>query len=146
LQDSMGNVWNQMSRLGSTKLEVVSKTDKEIKVKIGGILFDFNKAELKPKMFYKLQKVADIMQAYKVDKVKLLIEGHTDDVGSQTYNLKLSDRRSKMVMRYLVEEESVPSVIMQTKGYGKKKPRYKGKSEEIRSKNRRVEVTISLLL
>lgn len=144
LQDALGNIWRQAEPLRSTDVEVLKTGQDGTTVKIEQILFDFNKAELKTEMHEKLRKTADIVKAYGEDKVKLLIEGHTDDVGSEQFNLDLSQKRAQMVMRYLVEEEGLPSSVIVMKGYGKSQPLTNNNGPLSRTLNRRVEITIVL--
>jgi outer membrane protein OmpA-like peptidoglycan-associated protein len=69
------------------------------------------------------------------------VNGHTDDVGTDEYNQKLSERRAEAVRRYLLDA-GVPPEIMTVTGWGKRKPRVDGASEAARAKNRRVELGI----
>ena len=140
----MGNVWQQASVLPATDVRILSETPEAIKLKIEQILFDFDKAELKPAMFEKLRKTADLVKMYPPEKVKIFIEGHTDSIGSREYNLELSLKRAKMVMRYLVEEEGLQSSLIRMEGYGKRRLLKRGGSYHSRAENRRVEITITL--
>ena len=144
LQDQIGNVWQQQSSLGTTEVKILSATPRETRIKLEQILFEFNKAELLPAMFDKLHKVADLAKQYSPQNVKILIEGHTDEIGSDQFNQELSLNRAKMVMRYLVEEENLPSVTIEVQGYGKTVPLFTGNDPESRAKNRRVEITLDL--
>lgn len=144
LQDPIGNVWRQADQLSETEVKVLKDDQNEVRVKIEQILFDFNQAELKPAMHDKLKKTADIVREYQDHNVKVFVEGHTDDIGSKAYNLELSEKRAQMVMRYLVEEEAVPSSVIIMKGYGKSLPIRRSRSAEARAHNRRVEITIVL--
>jgi len=144
LQDRLGNIWRQAAPLGTTEINVLAASADYLRIKIEQILFDFNKAELKPEMFEKLRKIVDLVEQPSPDKVKILIEGHTDEIGSDEYNYELSLNRARMVMRYLVEEEGLPSTLMEIKGYGKEFPLEKGDGAEARAKNRRVEITLVL--
>jgi OOP family OmpA-OmpF porin len=69
------------------------------------------------------------------------LSGHTDNVGAEAYNQKLSERRAEVVHGYLIEA-GVPEDIMTVAGWGKAKPRVEGTSESARAKNRRVELGI----
>ena len=71
----------------------------------------------------------------------LQVEGHTDDVGEDKYNLQLSKRRAKAVYRYLVSK-GILSARLTSKGYGEAKPLVNAKTPEARAKNRRVEFVI----
>jgi outer membrane protein OmpA-like peptidoglycan-associated protein len=103
------------------------------------IKFDFDKADLKPKERELLSRIAGILLTSSDYTVS--VNGHTDDVGTDDYNQKLSERRAEAVRAYLLEA-GVPAEIMTVTGWGKKKPRVDGTSDEARAKNRRVELGI----
>jgi outer membrane protein OmpA-like peptidoglycan-associated protein len=101
--------------------------------------FDFDKAELRPQDRELLSRIAGILltsQDYTVS-----VNGHTDDVGTEEYNQKLSERRAQAVRDYLVEA-GVPEEILSVTGHGKSRPLVPGTSPEARAKNRRVELGI----
>jgi type IX secretion system PorP/SprF family membrane protein len=75
--------------------------------------------------------------------VNIEITGHTDDVGPDAFNLKLSQERSKVVYEYLLEGGNVKADRLTYKGVGKAEPIVTGKSERARFKNRRVEFKIT---
>src|SRR3569623_253059 len=79
------------------------------------ILFDFNSSELKASSRASLQKMADVFKKY--EKTNLTVTGHTDNVGSADYNLKLSERRAKAVADYLMTL-GVPQGRMRIMGFG----------------------------
>ncbi|HUL16872.1 MAG TPA: OmpA family protein [Terriglobales bacterium] len=103
------------------------------------IRFDFNKAEIKPQYREILNRVAGILLAFKGFTIS--VYGYTDDIGTQGYNLKLSERRASAVRDFLVGA-GIPKTIIKTKGFGKADPRVQGDSEEARAANRRVEIGI----
>lgn len=103
------------------------------------IKFDFDKAELKPKERELLSRIAGILLTSSDYTVS--VNGHTDDVGTDDYNQKLSERRAAAVHQYLLQA-GVPAEIMTVAGWGKTKPRVEGTSEVARAKNRRVELGI----
>jgi outer membrane protein OmpA-like peptidoglycan-associated protein len=103
------------------------------------IKFDFDKAELKPKERELLSRIAGILLTSSDYTVS--VNGHTDDVGTDEYNQTLSERRAAAVHAYLLEAGVAPE-IMSVTGWGKKKPRVEGSSEQARAKNRRVELGI----
>lgn len=74
-------------------------------------------------------------------EIEIEIAGHTDDVGSSKYNLQLSEKRAKAVYSYF-ENKGVGANRIDVKAYGKTKPIASNKTEEGRSKNRRVEFKI----
>ena len=103
------------------------------------IQFEFNKAVLLSMNREVLSRIAGILLSSKGYSIK--VHGHTDDVGSQAYNLELSEKRAEAVRDYLVQA-GISSEIITTKGYGKSKPLLTAKTPEARAKNRRVEVEI----
>ena len=104
------------------------------------IFFDFNKDTIKPISFPVLDAVVNILRRY--PRVRIRIEGHTDDVGTDAYNMDLSRRRAKSVMRYLVSK-SISSRRLSFIGYGERQPLVRSQSPEARAKNRRVEFIIT---
>jgi OOP family OmpA-OmpF porin len=106
---------------------------------LGSANFDFNKATVKPEGRKILE---DAVKTLKDNPdVKVVVEGHTDSVGSDAYNLKLSQRRAKAVADYLVSE-GVASSRVRVEGFGKSKPIADNKTAEGRAKNRRAEVVV----
>ncbi len=106
-------------------------------VALYGVLFDFNKATLQPTSDAALQPVANMMAADK--SLKLEVQGHTDNVGNDVYNQKLSEDRAKAVMTWLTQHGVVADRLT-AKGYGKTKPVADNGSDEGRARNRRVEI------
>ncbi|TNE49392.1 MAG: hypothetical protein EP343_11995 [Deltaproteobacteria bacterium] len=104
------------------------------------IYFDFNKDTIKPTSYPVLDAVANILMKYK--KIRIRIEGHTDDVGTPTYNLDLSQRRASAVRRYLMSK-GIRGSRMRSAGYGEGRPLIRSTSPEARAKNRRVEFVIT---
>jgi len=102
-----------------------------------GVLFDFNKSTLQPASDAALQPVANLMAADKT--LKLEVQGHTDNVGSDAYNQTLSEARAKAVVTWLTQH-GVAANRLTAKGYGKTKPVADNGSDEGRAKNRRVEI------
>jgi outer membrane protein OmpA-like peptidoglycan-associated protein len=102
--------------------------------------FEFDKAELRPEDRELLSRVAGILlssQDYTVS-----VNGHTDDVGSDAYNQKLSERRAQAVRDYLVQA-GVPADVLSVTGHGKSLPLLRASSDAARAKNRRVELAIA---
>jgi outer membrane protein OmpA-like peptidoglycan-associated protein len=119
--------------------------EKEIKISLSAdVLFDFDKADLRPEAGPALAKVAAVLKAH--PKAATLIEGHTDGKGTDKYNQPLSERRAQAVQRWLAAN-GVPA-RMTTRGWGKRKPvvpntRPNGADDpDGRQKNRRVEITV----
>ncbi|MDD5132622.1 MAG: OmpA family protein [bacterium] len=103
------------------------------------VLFDFDKSKLKEEALQVLPDVVKLLQMYPANKV--LIEGHTDSVGSDEYNQKLSTRRATSVYNYFVQQE-VDKERMEKKGYGETRPVASNRTNTGRSLNRRVEVIL----
>lgn len=126
-----------------TQLNMILETRESARgliVNINDVLFDFNKYTLKPGAREKLAKVAGILLAYPGLKVQL--EGHTDSIGSDEYNLKLSDARAGAVRDYLVSQ-SVPAANLTAAGFGKDNPVASNDNAAGRQQNRRVEMVVS---
>lgn len=102
--------------------------------------FEFGKAEIKKDSFPYLDKLADTL--LKSKNWTLEIQGHTDDKGTEDYNLKLSQNRADAVKNYLVSKGVVADTIT-AKGFGETKPIVANDSDANREKNRRVEFKIT---
>jgi len=106
------------------------------------IQFDFNKATIRPESDDLMNEIIKVIKENQHIK-KIAIEGHTSSEGSDKYNLKLSDKRAKAVMEYLVTKGSLPKEMFSAKGFGESKPIADESSEEGKEKNRRVEFNIT---
>ena len=130
------------------KLEGYSEIQRDLKlvpaevgqtVRLNNLFFDFNKSQLKSESFAELDRLVELVKAS--PKMELEIAGHTDNVGNDAANKKLSTDRAKAVYDYLVSKD-ISSTRLKTIGYGKSKPLASNDTEEGRSQNRRVEFTI----
>jgi outer membrane protein OmpA-like peptidoglycan-associated protein len=108
-------------------------------VRLQNIFFDHDKATLRPESFPELLRVVKFLNENA--KITIEVSGHTDNVGSDEYNLKLSDDRAKSVKLYL-ESQGIATNRIQSKGYGETKHIAGNETEEDRQLNRRVEFTI----
>lgn len=104
-----------------------------------GILFDVNKAELKPISKENISKLAAILQKY--PDTNILLEGHTDATGTDEHNLELSRARSQAVANFLAALQ-VSATRFTIMGYGEAQPIADNESEIGRAQNRRVEIAI----
>jgi len=106
-------------------------------VTLHGPQFDFNKATLKPAGKEMVDGAVTVMK----DKpsMKVSVEGHTDSIGSEAYNQRLSERRAQAVRDYMIENGISPGRIA-TRGFGKSRPVASNKTAEGRAQNRRVEI------
>ncbi len=114
---------------------LVEKIDRGYKIRINNIEFEFNKYEIMPKSLPILKRLVQILKKY--PEYEIEIQGHTDNIGSENYNLKLSKQRADSVYNFLKKEGI--SNKMSTRGLGFKYPVASNNSEEGRRKNRRVE-------
>jgi outer membrane protein OmpA-like peptidoglycan-associated protein len=101
--------------------------------------FDFNSTEIKSGFYSTMDKLADVVVRY--NKTALTVVGHTDNVGSDSYNQKLSEQRAVSVARYL-EGKRVHSMRLATSGKGESQPLASNNSESGRQANRRVEIYV----
>lgn len=101
--------------------------------------FDFDKAVLKQEGKNKLTELASRLSGMTVEVVVAV--GHTDSIGSDSYNQKLSERRAQAVKNFLLTQ-NLPADRIYTQGKGEKQPVASNKTKEGRAKNRRVEVEV----
>lgn len=118
--------------------EVPKKVEERVEVTI---LFETDKTLVKPMYHDQLKKVADFMKANPT--ANATIEGHTDSIGSDKYNLNLSRKRSQSVKNYFVKKFGVDPNRIAVSWYGKSKPAADNKTEAGRKLNRRA-ITISI--
>ncbi len=111
----------------------------DTKLEFHNITFETNSAELNQESFAELDRLVELMK--KNPNIKVEISAHTDDVGSEAYNLKLSQRRAQAVVDYL-KQHGIPEDRMIAKGYGETQPLVPNDSPEHRAMNRRVEFKI----
>ena len=104
------------------------------------VLFDFDRADVRPDATATLDKVAQVVGFYTGAQVE--IGGHTDDVGTDQYNQGLSERRANAVRDHLVTVNGIAADRFVVKAYGASKPVAPNDSPENRQRNRRVEVVI----
>lgn len=116
------------------------QTERGTLVTFGDVLFDVDRAELKPNGVANVATLADFLRNNPERKV--IIEGYTDSTGSSSYNQQLSERRANSVRMALVKMGIGPERIV-AQGYGKDYPVASNTSASGRAMNRRVEVTIS---
>jgi OOP family OmpA-OmpF porin len=117
----------------------VTTVQENITIVLNNVFFDFDKAVLKPESFPELNRIVDLMN----EKAGMQIEiaGHTDATGPETYNLGLSERRAKAVVKFLTEKGVAVSRVT-TLFFGESKPLENNANNEGRRKNRRVEFKI----
>ncbi len=122
------------------KLDVKLKQLKEdTKLTLNNITFEVNSADLNESSYSELDRVVKLMNDN--PDINIEISAHTDNVGSDSYNLRLSDRRAASVETYLLEQ-AVNEERLVAKGYGESKPAYPNDTDEHKALNRRVELKI----
>jgi outer membrane protein OmpA-like peptidoglycan-associated protein len=115
-----------------------SQLDSEGRVNLYGILFDFDQATIKPESKPTLDEIAKLL----TDKpdLKLDIVGHTDGVGTEAYNLELSNRRAGNVVAALIGTYGIDQARLSSRGAGLSQPIASNETDDGRAKNRRVEL------
>lgn len=101
------------------------------------INFDFNSSSIKKESYSALDEAVKILKNN--NDALFVIEGHTDNVGTDEYNLTLSKARAKAVMEYFIAK-GIPAARISSQGYGEAKPIATNDTEEGMAKNRRVEI------
>ena len=104
------------------------------------VFFDFDKNILTEADLKELPKAVAFVKKYPGAKIRL--DGYTDSIGTDEYNMKLSERRATAVKDYLIKEAGVESSKITAVGHGEADPVADNKTEEGRAKNRRVEISI----
>ncbi len=121
-------------------LEIQRLQDESLKIDVSSeVSFDFGKADLKPAFLPTLDKVSGLIQKY--DRTVVHVIGHTDSVGSDAYNQRLSEQRAESVAQYF-SNRGIPWQRLSTEGRGEREPRASNDTEAGRQLNRRVEILI----
>jgi OmpA-OmpF porin, OOP family len=120
-----------------TEGDLAAQLDRDCHVAVYGIEFDFDKSTMRADSEPALQKVLAILNAR--PDLKLEIQGHTDNVGSNNYNQKLSETRAASVVAWLTRKGIAPGRLT-PHGYGITQPIADNGSDEGRAPNRRVEL------
>lgn len=133
---------------GSETATVVANQTTEVLIKLmkpqiftlEGVRFDFDKATLRPESYPVLDKAAAILKNN--PDIIVEIQGHTCSMGSDEYNIRLSDARANTVVNYLITKHMIDSSRLIARGYGEHKPAYTNATREGRAKNRRMDFAI----
>lgn len=139
---AIGAYMDKQARELDEELEgaTVERVGEGIKVTFdSGILFGFDSYQLTPQAKKNIQEMAETLKKY--EDTNILVEGHTDNVGREGYNQRLSERRADAVSDYAINLGVDPTRI-RTIGYGEDQPVANNESEAGRAENRRVEVAI----
>ncbi len=120
------------------RVDMAQRLKKDCRIVLLGVLFDFDKATLQPASNAVLSKAREAIVAS--PGLALEVGGHTDSVGDEAYNQKLSEARAQSVMNWLVSK-GVSKGQLVARGYGKTRPVASNDTDEGRASNRRVELT-----
>ncbi|MBX3102271.1 MAG: OmpA family protein [Bacteroidetes bacterium] len=135
--------------ISETPGECTRKVVELVQLKVGdtfvinNVFFDFDKASLRPISQNALDNLKQLMQ--EIPSLKITVHGHTDHVGSDQYNLTLSDARARSVANYLITEGGIARERLSWKGHGESKPIVECKGDLNRQKNRRVEIEVTAI-
>ena len=129
-------------RLAGTGVSVTRVGNDIILNMPGNITFDVDRADIRPSFYEVLNSVVIVVQEY--DKTIIEVMGHTDNTGSDAYNLELSQRRAAAVASYLKAQQVNPTRVL-SQGFGEQHPIADNDSAEGRQANRRVELRLTPL-
>ncbi len=121
-----------------TLLPLEDILNKETKLSLNNIFFDFDKFTLKKESYPELDRLTKLIKDN--PKYKIKIEGHTDNIGSESYNMELSRKRAESVRNYIISK-GVPSKRFSLIGFGSSMPIASNDTEEGRAMNRRVVIS-----
>ena len=133
--DLRAQLLEQFNRILETR-----DTPRGLVVNMGDVLFDFGKYDLRPEAREKLAKLTGIILAH--SGLELAVEGHTDNVGSDELNQKLSEKRAETVRAYLIQQGLIGASV-RSRGFGETSPVADNSTAEGRQRNRRVEIVVS---
>jgi outer membrane protein OmpA-like peptidoglycan-associated protein len=134
-EDLRAQLLQQFNRVLDTR-----DTPRGLVVNMGDVLFATGKYNLRPETQIVLAKLSGIILSH--PGLNLAVEGYTDTVGSDDFNLKLSQQRADTVRQYLVSQGLADSTVT-AKGFGKTNPVADNDTPAGRQKNRRVEIVVS---
>jgi len=118
----------------------IRDTPRGLVVNMGDVLFDFGKYDLRPEAREKLAKLSGIILAH--PGLELAVEGHTDNVGNDELNQRLSEKRAETARAYLIQQ-GLSEASVAARGFGETAPLADNLTAEGRQRNRRVEIVVS---
>lgn len=113
--------------------------ERQVVIDLEGVHFAFDKATLTPDSRATLDAAVKILKDHR--QLQVEVAGHTDAIGTESYNMDLSKRRARVVYEYLIDN-GISADRLQTNGYGESKPIASNDTEEGRAQNRRTELVI----
>jgi outer membrane protein OmpA-like peptidoglycan-associated protein len=129
----------QPVEMAPEKIVDVGMVEPVVEIKMNNIFFDFNKAELRPESYMEMKRWLRMLQEN--GHIHLNVTGHTDSIGSDAYNQKLSERRAKSVVGHLIDN-GIAGERLVAEGVGESQPVATNETEAGRQQNRRVQVKI----
>ncbi|SRR6056297_518474 len=130
------------SRLDGTEEELIESlkdANTGFAIDLPNIYFAFNQSELLPSSYPALEKLSGILKAH--PNLQIEVRGHTDNIGSNWYNKRLSNDRAEAVYQFLIES-GIDESRLKYRGFGNKVPVADNETEEGRQLNRRVEIKV----
>lgn len=111
-----------------------------LRIRLAGLTFPSGRATIQPEYFSLLTKLQRAIREF--PSAKIIVEGHTDNIGNDAYNLNLSAERARAVQQYLIANMNLAEERTQALGYGEERPIANNQTEEGRMQNRRIDVVI----
>ena len=108
------------------------------------VKFDFDKATISDGYYNDIDNLAQVMKDY--PDLNVVVEGHTDSIGSDAYNKKLSQKRANAVKQYMVGKDGIDANRIKAIGFGEEKPIASNDTDEGRLQNRRVEAAVDYMI
>ncbi|MBK07862.1 MAG: hypothetical protein CL920_22000 [Deltaproteobacteria bacterium] len=132
-------VATKKTKIGCPKKVLIEVTKEEIKI-LQKIEFKTGSATINKRSYGIIEQVISVLKSR--PKMRLRIEGHTDDVGDKTFNMNLSKKRAEAVFQFIVTRGKIDAKRLTHEGYGMNKPLVPNTSTENRAKNRRVQFNV----
>ncbi len=114
----------------------------DLRIRLVGLTFPSGKSTIQPEYFSLLTRLQRAIREF--PNAPVVIEGHSDNIGNDAYNLNLSTDRARAVQQYLIANMGLPEGRVQAVGYGKERPVANNATAEGRAQNRRIDVVIAM--
>ena len=132
--------FEKVEKMFNSKEARVFRENSNVILRLITLTFESGKSNLLAESFDLLEKVEKAIDVY--PESELIIEGHTDSLGDDDFNQKLSQDRAESVLKYMVNAMRIPSYRLIATGYGETNPIANNETESGRSKNRRIDIII----
>ena len=120
----------------------IRQTPRGVVITFRNVLFAFDSAELTPQARREIERMAFVLNHPQAIARRIVLEGHTDSIGSDAYNQRLSERRAQSVVNYLAKG-GIARSRLDPIGFGEDEPVASNDTEEGRAQNRRVELRVT---